>query len=135
MFARLLIAAPLLLAATPAFAQKQDGGPPPQRVRSVVLYGDQKCPPAADPDEIVVCATGDESPYRIPKEFRELPDESAKAQSWTTRAETVVDANRAVLPGSCSPIGSYGQSGCSQAAIRQWYRERADQKAKAGRVP
>ena len=135
MFARLLIAAPLLLIATPAFAQKAEAGGPPQRVRSVILHGEESCPPATDPDEIVVCANGDESPYRIPKQFREVPDESAKAQSWTNRTDTVMEANRAVLPGSCSPIGSYGQSGCSQAAIRQWYRERADQRRKAGRVP
>ena len=134
MFARLLIAAPLLFVATPAFAQKQDAGGPPQRVRSVITYGDQKCPTSKDPDEIVVCADGGEQ-YRIPKEFRELPDESAKAQAWGSRVETITEVNRAVLPGSCSPIGTYGQSGCSQAAVREWYRERADQKAKADRVP
>ncbi len=134
-FARLLIAAPLLLIAAPAFAQKTDGGPPPQRVRSVVLYGDDKCPPATDPDEIVVCANGGDSPYRIPKEFRNPPDEGAAAQSWTRRTETVIEANRAVLPGSCTPIGSYGQSGCSQQAIRDWYRQRQDQKRKAESIP
>ena len=135
MFARLLIAAPLLLLATPAFAQKAEGGGPPQRVRSVVLYGNETCPPATDPDEIVVCAQSGDSPYRIPKEFRDMPDESAKAQSWGSRVETITEVNRAVLPGSCSPIGSYGQSGCSQAAIRQWYREQQDRKAKASRIP
>jgi hypothetical protein len=135
MFARLLIAAPLLLIAMPALAQKQGGDPPPQRVRSVVLYGEEQCPKASDPDEIVVCAQGGDSPYRIPKQFRDVPDESAAAQSWTNRAETVTEVNRAVIPGSCSPIGSYGQSGCSQQAVREWYRERADQRRKASRVP
>ncbi|MCW3847657.1 hypothetical protein OF829_10415 [Sphingomonas sp. LB-2] len=135
MFARLMFAVPLLLIATPALAQKEGGAPPPQRVRSVVLYGEEQCPKSTDPDEIVVCAQGGDSPYRIPKELRDQPNESAAAQSWTRRTETVTEVNRAVLPGSCSPIGSYGQSGCSQAMIREWYRERADQRRKAGRVP
>lgn len=135
MFARLLIAAPLVLVATPAFAQKETGGPPPQRVRSVVLYGDQTCPKSDDPNEIVVCAKSGDSPYRIPKEFRDLPDESAKAQSWTSRTDTVMEVNRATMPGSCSPIGTGGATGCSQQAVRQWYRERQDQKRKEDRVP
>lgn len=140
MFARVLIAVPLLmvaqlLTAEPAFAQKAEAGGPPQRVRSVVLYGDEKCPPATDPDEIVVCAGGGDSPYRIPREFRNLPDESAKAQSWGSRVDTITEVNRATLPGACNAIGTFGQTGCSQQAIRQWYRERADQRAKEGRVP
>lgn len=135
MFARVLIAVPLLLVAMPAFAQKTEAGGPPQRVRSVVLYGDDKCPPPTDPDEIVVCASGGESPYRIPKEFRDQPDEGAKAQAWGSRVDTITEVNRAVLPGSCSVIGSYGQSGCAQQAVRQWYRERMDARRKADRVP
>ncbi len=55
MLARSLIAA--LLLAVPAMAQDsaapQD---PPKRIRSVLLYGNQDCPPTTDPDEIVVCA-------------------------------------------------------------------------------
>jgi hypothetical protein len=135
MFARVLIAAPLLIVAMPAFAQQTDAGGPPQRVRSVVLYGEEKCPPATDPNEIVVCASGGESPYRIPKEFRELPDESAKAQSWRSRVDTVIDVNREVLPGACNSVGTFGLTGCSQQAVREWQRQNADRKAKENRVP
>lgn len=132
MFARLLIAAPLLLIAAPALAQETEG--PPQRVRSVVLYNGEKCPPATDPNEIVVCADGGEQ-YRIPKEFRNLPDEGPKGQAWGARVDTITEVNRAVLPGACNPVGTFGQSGCTSQMVRQWYRERADRRAKEDRVP
>lgn len=135
MFARLPIAAPLLLIATPCFAQKTEAGGPPQRVRSVILRGEESCPPATDPDEIVVCAKSEDSPYRIPKEFRELPDESAKAQAWGSRVDTITEVNRAVLPGACNSVGTFGQTGCTSQMVRQWYRERADKRAKENRVP
>ncbi|MBR0551395.1 hypothetical protein J7S20_02615 [Sphingomonadaceae bacterium LXI357] len=97
----------------------QDGetSQPPQRVRSVVLYGDEKCP-KAEGDEIVVCAHAGESPYRIPKEFRRSPPDVAH-QAWTRRAEMVEDVNRAGLPDSCSPIGTGGQTGCTAEMIRR----------------
>jgi hypothetical protein len=134
MVAKLLIAAALL--AGPAAAQ--DRGPredPPKRVRSILLYGDEQCPKAKASDEIVVCANAGESPYRIPKRFRNQPDESAPAQAWTNRVETVEQFNRAGLPNSCSPVGSGGQTGCTRQMIQQWYQERLNQKAKAARVP
>ncbi|TGX49615.1 hypothetical protein E5A73_19065 [Sphingomonas gei] len=124
-----------VLVAGPAAAQDagtKDG--PPKRVRSILLYGDEKCPPAQSPEEVVVCADAGDSPYRIPKRFRNQPDEGAAAQAWTNRVESVEEFNRAGLPNSCSPVGSGGQTGCSRAAIRQWYQERLDQKAKAART-
>ena len=135
MFTRLLIAVPALLIAAPAFAQATESSGPPQRVRSVILHGDETCPTASTPDEIVVCAKSEDSPYRIPREFRELPDESAKAQDWGSRVETITEVNRAVLPGACNPIGTFGQTGCSSQFVRQWQREKADQRAKEDRVP
>lgn len=134
-FTRLLIAAPLLLIATPSFAQKTEAGGPPQRVRSVILHGEEACPPATDPDEIVVCATSADSPYRIPKEFRDQPDEGPKGQAWGARVETITDVNRATLPGACNALGTFGQSGCTSQMIRQWQREQADKKRKASQVP
>jgi len=134
MIARLLVAAALL--AAPAVAQDQKTSQePPKRVRSVLLYGEESCPKPTDPDEIVVCANAGDSPYRIPKQFRNQPDEGAAAQAWTNRVETVEEVNRAGLPNSCSPVGSGGQTGCTRAMIRQWYQERLDAKAKAARVP
>ena len=115
----------------------QTSGPqdePPKRVRSILLYGDEQCPKTEDPDEIVVCANAGESPYRIPKRLREQPKDDAASNAWTNRVEAVENFNRAGLPNSCSPVGSGGQTGCTRAAIRQWYQERLDAKAKAART-
>ena len=128
-----LVFAALIAAPVPAQeAAAHDG--PPKRVRSILLYGDEKCPPAESPDEVVVCANAGDSPYRIPKRFRNQPNEGAAAQAWTNRVETVEEFNRAGLPNSCSPVGTGGQTGCTRAAIRQWYQERLDAKAKAART-
>jgi hypothetical protein len=84
MIAKLLLVTALL--AAPAMAQDQsapDG--PPKRIRSVILYGDEKCPPKIDPEEIVVCANGGDSQYRIPKRFRNQPKEGPTAQAWSRR--------------------------------------------------
>lgn len=125
-----------MLFATALLAQdKPAPSGPPQRVRSVLLYGEEKCPRSEDPNEIVVCANVGESPYRIPKQFRDKPDEGAAAQAWTNRVDTVEQVNRAGLPNSCSPIGIQGQTGCTRQMIQQWYQERVNQKAKASRVP
>ena len=132
MISSLLFAA---LMASPAPAQAS--GPqdaPPKRVRSILLYGDEQCPKTEDPDEIVVCANAGESPYRIPKRFRNQPKEGPASNAWTNRVETVEEFNRAGLPNSCSPVGTGGQTGCTRAMIRQWYQERLDAKAKAART-
>jgi hypothetical protein len=133
MLARLMFAAPLLLIATPAFAQNADPEGPPTRVRSVITYGDEGCPKPVDAEEIVVCAKGGDSPYRIPKAFRNQPKEGPTGQSWTRRMEVVEEVNRAGLPNSCSPIGTGGQTGCNRQFIQQWYQDRVDRKAKAER--
>jgi len=126
--------AALMVAPAGAQDKAKDPQSPPSRVRSILLYGDEQCPKAENEDEIVVCANAGESPYRIPKRFRNQPDEGAASQAWTNRVESVEQFNRAGLPNSCSPVGSGGQTGCTRAAIRQWYQERLDQKAKAART-
>lgn len=138
MIVRLLVAAALL--AGPAMAQdskqaQDTSSGPPKRVRSILLYGQEECPKPQSEDEIVVCANGGESPYRIPKEFRNQRKDDAGSQAWTNRVEMVEEVNRAGLPNSCSPVGTGGQTGCTRAAIRQWYQERLDAKAKAAQVP
>lgn len=132
-----------LLAATMSFApplslqDAQQDGPqgPPQRVRNILLYGQDECPKPENSDEIVVCAKVGDSPYRIPKEFRDAPRQDAAAQAWSNRVETVEQVNRAGLPNSCSPIGSGGQTGCTRQFIQQWYQERLDRKMKQSRIP
>uniref|UniRef100_UPI00195375A8 hypothetical protein n=2 Tax=Pseudomonadota TaxID=1224 RepID=UPI00195375A8 len=100
-------------------SQDADSGPP-KRVRSILLYGQEECPKSQSEEEIVVCANAGESPYRIPKRFRNQPKDDAASQAWTNRVETVEEVNRAGLPNSCSPVGTGGQTGCTRQMIRQW---------------
>ncbi|MBO9712802.1 hypothetical protein [Sphingomonas sp.] len=125
MFAALFAAAPAGQGQT---APAQDG--PPKRIRSVMLVGDEKCPTSTDPDEIVVCATIGDSPYRIPKRFRDQRTDKPDGVAWGRRAEVVEEVNRVGMPGSCSVVGSYGQSGCTRNFIRQWAQDKLDREAK-----
>ena len=124
----------LLIAAL--FAAPQDAPQdPPQRIRNVLLFGDEQCPKAEDPEEIVVCANAGDSPYRIPKRFRDEQKMIGDSVSWSRRAEVVEEVNRVGLPNSCSPVGSGGQTGCSRAFIRQWAQERLEKQVQDSDVP
>lgn len=116
--------------ASPVLAQ--DGGSlaqsaqPPQRTSVLYTFGDDPCPEPQG-DEIVVCAQQPESErYRVPKELREelKEDESVGGGSWTSAVEGYDNVARATRPGSCSPVGSYGFTGCAAAALRQWFEAR-----------
>jgi len=123
------------IAATPVLAQEAgDGNEPPQRVRSVLLYGDDQCPKAESEDEVVICSKVGESPYRIPKSLRKT-EPGPGGTSWTRRAELVDEVNRVTLPGSCSPIGSFGHTGCTMQMLQNWRAERAAQKAEEAAIP
>ena len=131
---RLFILA-LLTTSAPVLAQDADApSGTPQRVRSVLLYGDEKCPKAESSDEIVVCANGGDSPYRIPKNLRERPATPAST-SWVRRAELVDEVNRVGVPGSCTPVGAFGQSGCTVQMIQRWAAEKKAQKEMDALVP
>lgn len=97
----------------------------PEREARLIVYGDDPCPSSSD-DEIVVCARRPEDErYRIPARLRRgEPLET----SWASRVEALDDAARDMRPNSCSPVGSFGQSGCTQQLIRQW---QADRRARA----
>ena len=116
---RLALAAATLLA-VPVSAYAQDAGGTPQRVRSVTITGDEKCPQGKG-DEIVICTTV-EDPYRIPKELRGSGPIPPQRQSWVNRVAADEQTSRvaAGLPNTCSVVGSGGATGCSQAAARAW---------------
>lgn len=99
--------------------------PPPKVERHLTVYGTDPCPKGQG-DEIVVCAREPESErYRIPKNLRAKPrEESGPSASWASRVEGLEAAQRFTMPNGCSPVGSNGQTGCTQAMIRQWYLER-----------
>lgn len=107
--------------AMPAVAS--DG--PPERESTIVVYGEDPCPSSTSADgeeEIVVCARRpEEERYRIPAPLRQTqPSEVA----WGSRVDALEDASRDGRPNSCSVVGSYGQTGCTQQMVRQWYAER-----------
>ncbi len=121
---------PLLVAlGAPALAQDDSlaqTGEPPQRTSVLYTYGDEPCPEPMG-DEIIVCAQQPESErYRVPKELREelQDDEAVGGGSWASTVEGYDNIARATRPNSCSPVGSYGFTGCASAALRQWFEAR-----------
>ena len=123
---------PLLAALTlamPAMAQDDSlaqSAQPPQRTSVLYTYGDEPCP-EPEGNEIVVCAQQPESErYRVPKELRdELKDDApAGGGSWASKVEGYDNIARQTRPDSCSPVGSYGYTGCAALALRQWFEAR-----------
>ena len=89
----------MALAAAPAPAAAQDGT---YRTRTVVIFGNDECPKATNPDEIVICARRpEEERYRIPKEIREADKAAA-----TRRADDVAASRAALASGRPSATGT-----------------------------
>lgn len=133
-----LIVSPSLVGAQTQATAAQDGasgdavpaqadGQPPQRIRNVQLTPGQKCPSSTN-DEIVVCSPLVD-PYRIPPALRDSGPIAAQNQSWANRAADIDETSRVAggLPNTCSPVGTGGQTGCSQQALREWYANRRGQ--------
>ena len=98
---------PLLLLAAAGGAAS-----PPERISTLVVYGNDPCPRSSN-EEIVVCARQPENErYRIPKKLRQKAYNEARDGSWAGTAKVLEYVSRQGLPDSCSPNGSYGQSGC-----------------------
>jgi hypothetical protein len=111
--------ASLALAAEPAPA------PPPDKISTLVVYGNDPCPRSTT-DEIIVCAREPESErYRIPKRLREKKRKNAPAvEAWSNTVRQLDYVSRAGLPNSCSPVGSGGFTGCYQQLLAQARAER-----------
>lgn len=106
--------AALLAAAAPAAGQAPPAEP---KVSTMIVYGDDACPPSTD-DTIVVCARKPEGErYRIPEVLRSDPDDP-KNQAWAERATALEYAGRSGI-GSCSPVGPGGASGCFNQLVRE----------------
>lgn len=127
--ASLLLSLAAFLPAAAAHAQDGDlaqTSTPPERVSILYTYGDEPCP-EAEGDEIVVCARQPETDrYRVPKALRHQDEEVAVGGgSWASAVEdNHYGAAAASRPNSCSPVGSYGYTGCTSAMLRQWFEER-----------
>lgn len=126
---RVALLLPLLFAAPLAAQETSLAEPPPPRISTLVVYGDDPCPRSRD-DEIVVCARQPESDrYRIPKELRGKKKKGdIPAQSWVERARTLDMVSRKGLPNSCSPHGSGGQTGCMRQFLEAARLEREAEK-------
>jgi len=120
----LLLAAGALLAAAPAAAQAPAASPAAEpKISTMIIYGDDACPPSTD-DTIVVCARKPEKErYRIPEALRGNPNDPTN-QAWATRATALEYAGRSGI-GSCSPVGPGGASGCFNQIVRQARAERS----------
>ena len=117
-----------VIAAPEAALQAAPGPSSPERISTLVVYGNDPCPRSKD-DEIVVCARQPENErYRIPKALRGKKKEEV-AQSWLARAETLDMVSRKGTPDSCSPIGTGGQTGCFRQFLDRARAERAADKA------
>lgn len=102
--------AALAATAQPAAAQGAQG-PANERIKQVIVYGNDPCP-AGDGDEIVVCARHDEKErYRIPEELRGQPANATTNETWATRARSIEYVGRSGTQ-SCTPDGPGGASGC-----------------------
>lgn len=103
------------MAASPASAQATNGN---YRTRTVTVFGNDPCPVAENPDEIIVCARRpEEERYRIPKKLRDEAREEKmeRRDNVPARRAALVDrrATSTGGPGSCSAIGGAGASGCT----------------------
>lgn len=116
-----------LAIAAPVSAQEKQKAEKPQRVTSVVVYGDDPCPEGKQ-GELVVCARKPESErYRVPQELRKKPPKPAE-RSWKDRTEIVDEATKPSRPNSCSAVGAQGQTGCTAEMLKQWQAERRARK-------
>lgn len=115
-----------LAASAPATAAE-----PPRRTTTTTVFGDDPCPTASNGD-IIVCGRLPESErYRIPKKLRENKKARVE-QNWAARNETLDDLARTARPNSCSVVGLGGQTGCSEAMLRQWADERRAEGKRVG---
>ncbi len=121
---------PFLATAFAASAQADDmtrgsAAQQPEKISFLATFGEEKCPEAVEPDEIVVCAAAPEGDrYRIPKDLRKGEEEAAASQSWTSAVESLDEEARPMRPNSCSVVGTGGFTGCTQAMLREWFAAR-----------
>jgi len=123
------MAVPIAAHAKPPVAQPIPDIPDGSKTISIIVYGNDTCPPGKG-DEIVVCARQPESErYRIPKRFRDKKQDTAPNNSWTNKVRSTEDASRTAggLPDTCSSVGTGGQSGCYSHFMTQMNQERLQQ--------
>jgi hypothetical protein len=111
----------LALAATAAPVSAQETGG--DKVRMVIVYGDDAAP-AAEGDEILVVARMPENDrYRIPEALRFSDDPANMA--WARRVERLDLVGQSGTM-SCSTAGAGGFTGCTQQLLNAFYADRRE---------
>jgi hypothetical protein len=102
-----------LAGVVPAAALAQQQG---QRIRQVIIYGNDPCP-RGSADEIIVCARRPENErYRIPPETAVPGDNDPDNRSWAARARNLEEVGETGTD-SCTTVGAGGQTGCLKEMI------------------
>lgn len=104
-----------------------------KRIRTVVIYGEDPCPPAASDEEIVVCARRpEEERYRLPPSTRDEATRSRRNDAWAARVRDMEGIGRT---DKCSPVGNADLTGCTVEQIARAKAEREAAQAEAASVP
>ncbi|WP_114522370.1 hypothetical protein [Altererythrobacter sp. ZODW24] len=110
-----ILAASAIAAPSVAYAQDED-----YSVNQLVVYGEQECPQSTD-TMVTICVRMEDQ-YRIPSNLRQSSDPANKPWAERVQAFEMLTATGIM---SCSPVGSGGETGCTQAMIQQAYGEKA----------
>jgi hypothetical protein len=121
----LILAAALLSA--PSVAQNGSG----ERIRRIVIYGNDPCPRASAGDIIVCARRREQERYRIPQEFRDDGNDP-ESQSWAARASALEYVGRSGIQ-SCSTVGPGGFTGCWAEIMRAARSDRRVSEDEPGR--
>jgi len=116
-----LLAVPLAMVAFAAPAAAQDSGG--DRVRMLIVYGDDKVAPPEGDEIVVVARLPEADRYRIPEALRFSDDPANMA--WARRVEKL-EMVGAFGTMSCSPAGAGGFTGCTQQFIDAAYADKRE---------
>lgn len=107
------------LVAAPAAAQDAGG----DKVRMVILYGDDAAPPVQGDEILVVARLPENDRYRIPEALRFSDDPANMA--WARRVERLDLVGKSGTM-SCSTAGAGGFTGCTQQLIDAFYADKRE---------
>ncbi len=111
------------LLAPPSDAQTRSSN---ERVRRVVVYGNERCPRGRRGETVVCARRPDNERYRIPKALRDEPT-GPESETWASRAESLEYVGRTGTQ-SCSTVGPGGFTGCWEQMMRNAREERRQAK-------
>lgn len=134
---RVIILPVLLALSAAASAQAPDPGnaveQAKKRIRTVIIYGDDPCPPTASDEEIVVCARRpEEERYRLPPATRDQATKSRRNDAWAARVRDMEGLGRS---DKCTAVGNADLTGCTLEQIERATAERKAAQAEAANTP